>query len=226
MKKHILIIHIMSIFLGLQISQAAVSGFDSFVTSALSKRYPGARIVLKEEPKLIKGDGLRNLSSVEFMGDDHLGRALFRSQNGNETVEFSVSFEAWIQVPVIQRRIRLGEKLDGSLFKATELNVAQGAAREQRGLIIPWGTDFSRLEAHQTLIEGQYVLWSAVKPVPDVQRLSPVKVNLISTDLTVSAQGVTQEEARVGSFVRVHVGKNKRELVGTLLSDGSVEVKL
>jgi flagella basal body P-ring formation protein FlgA len=93
-------------------------------------------------------------------------------------------------------------------------------------VILDQSSDITKLQARQTLIEGQPLLSSAVERVPDVRRGDFVRVKIVSNGLTLSAQATASEPGYLNGPVRVLTAQTKRELSGKLISSGVVEVKL
>ena len=205
-------------------------GSNDLIRAELEKYYPGTRIEVLGSLRTYRGSQLPNVDSVQFIGDNGRGEAYFRARalgdGGPTESEISVSFGAFKNIPILQRRVTPGERLSDGLFKSQELNLAISPHRDLRGLILPNDTSFSKLEAHQTLVEGQYVLSSSVNPVPDVQRGEVLKIQLISAGLVLSTLATAEEPGLIGKNIRVMSVKNKRILSGVLLQDRSVEVQL
>jgi flagella basal body P-ring formation protein FlgA len=134
--------------------------------------------------------------------------------------------EAWKRVPIATHRIFPNTRIKDEDFKISEVNVATGVAREYRGVMLPADTVFTKLQTKQTILEGQYVVTSAIQQTPDLRKGDTVKLELISGDLTLTTQAVTEEPGQVGSQVRVMTTKTKRELMGLVKADHSVEVNL
>ncbi len=129
---------------------------------------------------------------------------------------------AWVAL----KRIYPGEKLIPEFFKLQEVDVSQGWAKEVRTDLLPKEINLSQLEARQSILEGQFALLSGVQKIPDIKRGERVQVRLISGGVALSTSATAEEPAYVHGSVHVMTGKTKRVLVGVLLEDKSVEVKL
>jgi flagella basal body P-ring formation protein FlgA len=93
----------------------------------------------------------------------------------------------------------------------------------------PWGTAdqaIANYEAIQTIMEGQFLVTSSFRKVPDVRRGDSIRVNIVSNGLILMALGTSEESGYINHSIRVRTGKTKRELVGKLLPGGVIEVKL
>ena len=104
--------------------------------------------------------------------------------------------------------------------------MATGPIREYRGILVPADGDFSKLQTRQTLLENQFVTTSAIERQPDVRKGDSVRLDLLSGDLQLSTQATASENGSIGDRVRVLTTKTKKEVVGTIREDHSVEVRL
>ena len=212
-------------------TRARDGSVNTLIRVEILKHYPGSRVELLGEVKKIRGDELSQPSEAVFQGDNARGEAFIALREINETggakeEEVLIAFAAWKMAPIAQRRIRPGEKLSAGAFVIQEINLALAPHKDLRGLILPADTDLSKLEANQTILEGQYPLTSAVRQTPDVLRGDAVKIRILSGGLTLSTSGVADEPGIMGGNLRVLSGKTKKQLMGKLMSDRSVEVIL
>ncbi len=200
------------------------------VSTDLGERFPGARIEFTESARWLGLEAQGRVRAIHVTDENGRGEAHFTVQcdtdHGLLVARGSVGFAAWLPARVASRRIMPGEVLAPDLFTDQEINVASGQAREFRGVILPVSTSVRGLEARQTIIEGQYLLSSAVERTPDIRRGDAVQIHLVSGGLTLSAAGIAEEPANFDGRVRVLTAKTKRELVGKLGHDGIVEVRL
>lgn len=198
------------------------------IATAISGQYPGARITIDNRINWSRGSWPEGSASVSLLGETSRGEMMFSvaDSNGRRVGEGWVGFAAWQPAYVAVKRVKPGEKITKDMFARREVNVAAGAARDVRGLILDPQTGVESLEARQSVLEGQILLSSSVQRVPDVRRGDAVTVLVVSNGLSLSTQGRAEEPAYAGDNVRVTASKTKRELVGKLLSSGLVEVKL
>jgi flagella basal body P-ring formation protein FlgA len=202
--------------------------FLSVLQKEISTNYGDAEIQLSSNIQWVKGGNPAMPARITLLGDDGRGNLHF-SVTDDLTFRVSegwISFSAWVPARIALKRIRPGELLQPDHFVVQNVNVALGQPREYRGLILSQTTELQGLEAIQTILEGQFLLSSAVQRIPDVRRGDSVQVKLISGDLILTTQGHAEEAAYLNRPVRVMTGKNKRELMGYLQSGGVVEVKL
>ena len=207
---------------------------SSLIKKTLEEKIPGAEIILPSLERITQDPELADfetLADVRLLEDRVNGVAVFEiigkdpeSKVITRTVQSP--YEAWLKVPVALHRIYPNSKLKDTDFKISSVNVATGQPREYRGIMVPANTRFERMEAHQTILEGQFVVTSALRKQPDVRRGDLVKLELESGDLSLTTQAVAQEPASIGEKVRVLTVKTKREVVGTLREDHSVGVSL
>ncbi len=162
-------------------------------------------------------------AKLVWLADLSRGEARFRFDDG---AEGSIGFSAWIRAKVATRRILPGERLRAEDFVAQTIDEAVGRAREVRGLILSEETDVDRLEAFHTILQGQFVVTSAVRKLPDLKKGEPVRIRLVSGDVTLTAPGIADEAAYLDAQVRVMSIKSKRMMMGRLRADSVVEVRL
>jgi flagella basal body P-ring formation protein FlgA len=124
------------------------------------------------------------------------------------------------------RRIYPNTKLKNEDFKSQEVNVASGSPREYRGVMLSADTDLSGFQSRQTILENQFVTTTSVEKQPDLRKGDIVRLDLVSGDLTLSTQATVSEPGSIGERIRVLTAKSKKEVVGTVREDHSVEVKL
>lgn len=198
------------------------------LSHAIGRQYPGTRIVMDSKIHWTHGDGSMGAGRVSLLGETSRGEMMFAvaDADGHRAGDGWAAFSAWQPAQVAVKRVLPGERIAAEQFVRREVNVATGAAREVRGLILDPETGISGLEARQSVLEGQILLSSAVQRIPDIRRGDTVRVHLISNGLSLSTQGRAEESASKGSQVRVTASRTKRELVGRLLDNGVVEVKL
>jgi len=201
---------------------------NSLLRKAIAKGYGGARIDLTGPIRWVRGDIPTEVSEVSFLGDDGRGNAHFiaTGSSTDETAEGWLSFSAWTSTKVSLRRIHPGELLSRDMFVVQEVNVAFGQGHEYRGVILSDSVDVAGLETIQTVLEGQFLVSTAVQRVPDVRRGDSVRIHVTSGGLTLSTLGVAGEPSYINRQVRVITGKGKRELLGQLHPGGIVEVNL
>lgn len=191
----------------------------------LESQYPGAKIEWQSQARVVRGQVPAVISRVILTQDTGRGEAVFTLQ-GESEAEVVIGFAAQITGLYPRRRIQPGEKLSQDLFVQRPINVSMGMAREMRGVVLRPDTDMSKLESRQTLLEGQFVVSTAVQKVPDVRRGEVVKVRLISGDIELLTSGTADEPSQFDQLLRITTIKSKRTLMGRLQADGSVEVRL
>jgi flagella basal body P-ring formation protein FlgA len=198
------------------------------ITQGISKQYPGAKITLNSQVHWTRGTLPEEIQNVSLLGETSRGEMMFSvtSASGDQDSQGWVSFGAWMPARVASKRVHPGEHLSADMFTIQNVNVAVGQAHDLRGVILEPETPVANLEARQSVLEGQILLSSAVQHVPDVRRGDSVRVQLLSNGLSLSTVGVAEEPAYVDGQVHVTASKTKRQLVGKLLSNGVVEVKL
>ena len=131
-----------------------------------------------------------------------------------------------VNVPVATHRIYPNARLKKEDFRIETLNVATGAARNYRGAIIYDENKLEQMETRQSILEGQFVVVNAVQKQPDVRKGETVKLELSSGDLMLTTSAVLQENASIGEKVHVITTKSKKDVVGKVREDHSIEVTL
>lgn len=194
----------------------------------IEKNYSGARIQLNSDVRWVRGGKSWEGEALKFIGEDGRGNAHFSLQNsaGYFVAEGWVAFSAWVEARTAQRRVHPGDLLIPSGFSTRQVDVASGQSHDYRGVILPAAADLAGLEAIQTILEGQLLVSSAVRRVPDVRRGDAIRVLLKSNDLALSLPGIAQEPSYLNRQVKVMTVRTKRELMGQLMPNGVVEVKL
>jgi len=204
----------------------ADSTLEAAVRAEIAKKYPGARVELSA-PTLGDGLGLARSVSGAKLIQENGGVAEFAVTLPNGSLAAGrIPFRASVSTFVANRRIRPGERLSKSDFALQSVTVSQGLSREYRTLMLRPDADLEKLEARQTILEGQYPLSSGVQKVPDVRRGDSVQIRLVSGAIELVTGGIAQEPASLGAPVRVLIGKTKKELLGKALENGVVEVRL
>jgi flagella basal body P-ring formation protein FlgA len=213
---------------------SATERLSSLIRVNLMQKIQGAEVRIPSLDKLMNTPPMSNFAEVRtirLVTDKSTGVAQFEvigtNSDGKEIVEtIQTPYEAWKKVPVATHRIYPNSKLKNEDFKVQDVNVASGVAREFRGVMMPEDTNFNQLQTKQTILEGQYVVTSAIQRTPDLRKGDTVRLELNSGDLSLTTQAVTEEAGSVGSQVRVMTTKTKRELTGMIKEDHSVEVNL
>ncbi len=228
------------IFSSLANAESGSAGTDlttrlsSLVQSTLSEKIAGAEIRIPSLKKLAAQKAITEfteIKSLRLVEDRPSGTAVFEviglDQDQKEKSEMiQTPYEAWKRVPVANKRIYPNSRLKNEDFKISEVNVATGMAREYRGIMLPADSNFNQLQTKQTILENQFVVSTAVEKQPDLRKGDTVKLLLVSGDLTLTTQAVAEEPASVGDRIRVMTVKSKREIVGKVSEDHSVEVSL
>jgi flagella basal body P-ring formation protein FlgA len=227
----------MTLLLSSQIWGAERVNLNSLIKNSIARNFNGARIELLSSMQWVRGSfspsQISRATEVLFLDEDGRGTAHLSVSNKNErnsshgiSAEGWVHFSAWIPAKISLRRIKPAELLTPDMFITQELNISTGQGHEYRGVLLPDSVSVAGLETIQSVLEGQFLVSSAVQRVPDVRRGDSVRVHLISGGLTLSTLGVAEEPSYLNRQVRVMTGKNKRELLGQLQADGVVEVNL
>lgn len=218
--------------LGTSLSSAASSpkkGPETLeeVKKAVEAIHPEAMIVLDDQRERVRGETLGTIRRVQFLGENRPGRVRYLIEDSTGTeAEYETGYKALMEAWVAKRRVLPTQKISATDFRKGEIDVAQGINRELKGLAIPIETALESLESRQTIMEGSFLISSAVQRVPDVKKGDPVTIRMIAGDLILQTSGVATEPAYIGQSARVMTTKGKKDLAGTLKKSREVEVKL
>jgi flagella basal body P-ring formation protein FlgA len=143
------------------------------------------------------------------------------SENGlaKRTLLISGQVEFFAQVPVAQRIIQSGEKMQPSDFKTERRNVtyildASATAR-----------DFEESVAARGLPMGEPIWKSSLRREQQIKFGDPVRVQSGGETWSVTTDGISQGAAALGESVRVKIGKSQKLVSGILKEKGLVEIQ-
>ncbi len=215
-------------------AEAPSARLASLMRASLSAVIPEASLAIPSLEQTCSSPPLsmfERFDRVRLIEDRPNGSALFevtgRTSAGLEKIELvQTPYSAWKKVLVPTRRIYPNTRLQEADFRITEMNVATGAIREYRGALLSAEAPLARLQTKQTLLEGRFVTTASVERQPDVRRGDTVRLDLVSGDLSLSTQATASENGSVGDRIRVMAPKTKKEVVGIVREDHSVEVAL
>jgi flagella basal body P-ring formation protein FlgA len=207
---------------------------STLIRVALTEKIAGAEIRIPALGKLFSKAPMSEFAEIKkihLLEDRANGTALFEvlgvSQDQRDLREVvQTPYEAWKRAAVAVRRIYPNTKLRNEDFRIQEVNVATGVPREFRGVMLPPETKFDGLQTKQSILENQFAIVSAIERQPDIRKGDTVKLELSSGDLTLTTQALVEESALVGERVRVMTLKSKKEIIGRVKPDHSVEVAL
>ncbi len=198
------------------------------IKNELSNQFIGADISLTSNVEWLSGRVPEQNISVTSVEENGRGEAYFTAvgEPGSARAQGRIGFSAFINARVANKRVLPGAALTPNQFSSQRINVAVGQAHEFRGLILSPQEEITRLEARQTILEGQPLVSSATQRIPDIRRGDAIQIHLVSAGLVVTSAGVAEEPAYFNQPVRVMVVRTKKALLGELKSSGVVEVKL
>ena len=241
MNRQLTCIAVMAIFLlsqvegfAAELSSSLSDELSSKISQQLSDKIPNSRIKIPSLSHLTSLSPLSEivvLNATRFIEDKPSGIAVIEvmgtTEGGREVRQIiQTPYEAWVDVPTANKRIFPNSKLKSEDFKVDAVNVATGMAREYRGILVDAKTDFDKMESRQTILEGQLVTRTSIQKQPDVRKGEMVKLELLSGDLSLVTQAIAQEPGAIGDRVRVLTLKTKKEIVGKIRADHSIEVNL
>ena len=136
-----------------------------------------------------------------------------------KTLVVSGQVEFFAQVPVAQRVIQGGEKMQLSDFKTERRNITY--ILDASATI----KDFEVSVAARGLPMGEPIWKSSLRREQQVRFGDPVRVQSGGETWNVTTDGISQGAAAIGETVRVKVGKSQKLVSGILKEKGLVEIQ-
>jgi flagella basal body P-ring formation protein FlgA len=203
-----------------------IDQLEALTKSELARQYVGARIEMDHSRamRLVQGTLPTQVQNVHMINEPVHGEAILSVNDG--AAQIRAYYRAMVPALIAKSRVFPNQRLSSDLFTRQDVNVATGMAYELKGLILPQDENVASLQTRQTIMEGQFLVSSAVEKVPDVRKGDDIRIHIISGDLNLTAGGIAAEPGYINSTIKVIVAKTKHELTGELLADGVVEVKL
>jgi len=210
------------------VSEGLVDSFVSALRKETQKYFGGAEVIFSGSVRWVQAGLPDSIGNISIYGDDGRGNLHFVVENvkKDQTAEGWVQFTAWVSARIAMKRIHPGQILTSDLFNTQKINISTGIGREFRGIIFPAKNEIKGLEAIQSILEGQFLVSSAVQRSPDVRRGDLIQVRLISGDVILSTSGIAEESGYISKKMRIMTTKGKRELLGLLKAGSLVEVKI
>lgn len=204
----------------------AVEGIKKEIQKTIHARYPSARIeILNPLPNFSF-----HPAQVKWVSEPVSGQARIQFSGASaaqaKPILVNVAFRAWQTIPFALRRIYPKEELKAELFEMREVDVTQGSFRGQHAWLLPADTDFSRLEARVSILEGQSPLKSSLQWIPIVKQGQWISIELLAGGLSLTTLAMAQEPGQIGQQIRVITRDTKKELIGSVTLNGKVQVKL
>jgi len=200
------------------------------IHQTLSEKMPYAEIRIPNLEKLSKSAEIENLSSlstVRLIEERGNGVAIFDLIGADgASVRIQTPYQALVTVPVANHKILPNSKLKKEDFRIETVNLALSPAKEYRGSIVLDQSKLENTETRQTILEGQFVLNQSIQRSPDVRKGELVKLQMNSGDLSLTTAATVLENGSIGDQVRVMTSRTKREVVGKIKLDHSIEVSL
>ena len=215
-------------------NQTLSERLSDLIRASLTEKIADAEIRVPSLEKICSRAPLSEFARLDrarLVEDRSNGTALFeisgKTAGGAEKSELvQTPYSAWKKVVVATKRLYPNSRIQEHDTKIVDMDVASGPIREYRGILVSPDANLTRLQTRQTILENQYVTSTAVEQQPDVRRGDTVRLDLVSGDLTLTTQATASENAAIGDRIRVSTWKTKKEVVGTVRDDHSVEVKL
>lgn len=211
-----------------QAEQLPVEVHRGNVLQQIKRLYPECSVELQGPLRWTQGQMPGSDWIVRVSGDSGRGEVYLHGESADYTEQsYGVArFRATLSVRLATRRIKIGERLMPENFRTEQVLVSSGPYQAQRLDLATSTLSLDRLESAATLIEGAPLYLSQVQKIPDIRRGDRVQIKLMGKGLVLSTSGLAEESGLIHGRVRVMTSRSKRELVGEVMEDGSVEVAL
>lgn len=200
------------------------------IHKALSDRLPYAEVRIPNLEKLSQSQEIRDLKSiadVRVIEDRSNGVAILDLiGDDGASVRIQTPYQAFVNAPVANRKILPNTRIKAEDFRVEKINVAVSPAREYRGSMVTDLANLENSETRQTILEAQFVVSSAIQRSPDVRKGEMIKLQMVSGDLSLTTAATVLENGSIGDRVRVLTSRTKKEVVGKIKSDHTIEVNL
>ena len=200
------------------------------IHQSLSNRLPYAEVRIPNLEKLSQSQEIRDLKSiadVRVIEDRSNGVAILDLiGDDGASVRIQTPYQAFVNVPVANRKILPNTRIKAEDFRVEKINVAVSPAREYRGSMVTDLASLENSETRQTILEAQFVVNSAIQRSPDVRKGEMIKLQMVSGDLSLTTAATVLENGSIGERVRVLTSRTKKEVVGKIKSDHTIEVNL
>lgn len=200
------------------------------IHQSLSNRLPYAEVRIPNLEKLSQSPEIRELKTiadVRVIEDRSNGVAILDLVGDDgATVRIQTPYQAFVNAPVASRKILPNTRIKAEDFRIEKINVAVSPAREYRGSMITDLASLENSETRQTILEAQFVVNSAIQRSPDVRKGEMIKLQMVSGDLSLTTAATVLENGSIGERVRVLTSRTKKEVVGKIKSDHTIEVNL
>lgn len=194
------------------------------IKSALLTVFPETKIEIKTiTPPINKADKI----SINYVNETKKGVALFQGVNSDGIIKkYKVYFSAWKAIPIAKKRIKPGERVKKEDFQIKNVDLAQGMARQYRGLIYGFENDYKNIEARSSILMGQFPLRTSIIKTPEVRRGATIKVKIKSGGLLVHTIARADQVGKLGQDILITTFSTKKKLTARVVGENEVEVKL
>ncbi len=202
---------------------------ETELKTTLLQSTPSAKITIPSLSKMLSQSAFAERDTVESVSILEIrdnGTLLVSLSAGEKTIRFVTPYEMVIQAAVAQNRIYPGQKIKTEDLIEKEIVVSRGLYRSVKNTLITLPQAKQNQIAKNSILEGQPLLYTSIQRSPDLKRGEVIALELTSGDLLLKTQAIVQEPAVIGEKVRVITVKTKRELVGVVTENNTVEVKL
>lgn len=206
----------------------AIGANESKILQELKRSYPECSIELQGPVRWTQGEVPSDGWNVRVSGDSGRGEVYLHaeSEDFDRQSYGAVKFRATFSARIANKRIKPGEPLRAESFRTERVVVSGGGYQSVRQDLAPSTLPLDRIESGATIVEGSPLLLSQMQRTPDIRRGDRVQIKLIGKGLVLSTSGLAEEPGLIHGRLKVMTSRSKRELVGEVMEDGSVEVAL
>lgn len=187
--------------------------------------YPDTLIELEHEQEIAESFLKAGNFNPNEAWDQGNGMILLKNPNFPQG-QLVVRFHAWKPCWMSVRRISPKEALTSENVIRTRVDVSQGIGRSIRTTLLAQSEDLSKLQSIGTFLPDRPISMTDVEFIPDVKLGQTVRLELRSSSVSLSTDGIAQEPGYFNKRLRVLSSRTKKILEGKLTPEGVVEVRL
>ena len=205
----------------------ATESLEMQIRNEINQRYTNSKIEFIKPIELdhkIEFDSARLISLKEANAGNI--SIVFQDKQGVLT-HAQTQIKVLIDAFIAKKRIFPTDALKSEDFSVSVINLMDEKYKDLKGLTLPTkGTLIDGMQSKLSILEGMPLLYTQVQKTPSVKRGDWVQLVIRSGEITLSTQGIAQEPALLNQNIRVFSQKNKKELVGVLKENQTVEVSI
>lgn len=193
---------------------ASIAVAETFIDDYLKKEYPHAMVSVSGNTESCQSGKIIPAGVSKLLVECENGERLLLNLTGK------------ISVLVPKMRIAPMQTLNEGQFEKQEIDLFHPSVYPYRHQLITEMEKLSNMESRQTLLMGQPLLSPQLSECPIVRLGESVPVRIRVGDLVIQTVGIAQEKGVKNALIRVLTKSTKKDLVGKILEDRTVEVNL